>query len=76
MRVLRIVLALPLLLVGGYLALMSVLVGCTNIVEAGPAGGSLLLFTGLPTSLGEVITGIAGMVLIGLGYGIATGGER
>lgn len=74
MRALRIVLALPLFLVGGYLALVSLLIGCTNIVSS-PNGG-LYLFTGLPTSLGEVVTGVIGMVLIGLGYALATGGER
>ena len=76
MRALRIILALPLLLVGGYLALVSVLVGCSNIAASGPAEGSFFLLTGMPTSLGEMITGAIGMVLIGLGYAIATGGGR
>lgn len=73
MSVLRIILAIPFFLVGAYLALVSMLIGCTNIATS-PNGGFLLL-TGLPTSVGEYVIGLIGMVLFGIGYAIATAGR-
>ena len=71
MRLLRIVLALPLFVVGGYLALVSLLVGCANLAAGAPERSGLILLTGLPTSVGEWVLGAAGMLLIGLGWAIA-----
>ena len=76
MRLLRIALALPLFVVGGYLALVSLLVGCANLAAGPPERSGLILLTGLPTSVGEWVLGAAGMLLIGLGWAIASGGRR
>lgn len=76
MRLLRIVLALPLFVIGGYLALVSLLVGCANLAAGPPERSGLILLTGLPTSVGEWVLGAAGMLLIGLGWAIASGGRR
>lgn len=75
MRLLRIVLALPLFLVGGYLALVSLLIGCANLAAGPPERSGLILLTGLPTSVGEWVVGAAGMLLIGLGWAVASGGR-
>ena len=75
MRLLRIALAVPLIAVGAYLALVSVLVGCANLAAGPPVRSGLFLLTGLPTSLGEWVVGVAGMALIGLGWALATGGR-
>jgi len=76
MRLLRIALALPFFAVGGYLALVSLLVGCANLAAGPPERSGLILLTGLPTSVGEWVLGAAGMLLIGLGWAIASGGRR
>jgi hypothetical protein len=75
MRLLRIALALPLFIVGGYLALVSLLVGCANLAAGPPERSGLILLTGLPTSVGEWVLGAAGMLLIGLGWAVASGGR-
>ncbi|MBM3680048.1 MAG: hypothetical protein FJW81_01740 [Actinobacteria bacterium] len=75
MRLLRIALAIPLIAVGAYLALVSLLVGCASLAAGPPERTGLPLLTGLPTSLGEWVVGAAGMVLIGLGWALATGGR-
>jgi hypothetical protein len=75
MRLLRLVLALPLIAAGAYLALVSLLVGCANLAAGPPARTGFLLLTGLPTSVGEWVVGALGMVLIGLGWALATGGR-
>lgn len=75
MRLVRIALAIPLVAVGAYLALVSLLVGCANLAAGPPERTGLFLLTGLPTSLGEWVTGALGMVLIGLGWALATGGR-
>lgn len=75
MRLLRVALAVPLIAVGAYLALVSLLVGCASLAAGPPERTGLLLLTGLPTSVGEWIVGAAGMVLIVLGWALATGGR-
>ena len=77
MRILRIVLALPFLLVGGYLVIVSLLAGCviqSNAVARGDATQLFLLSQGLPPSIGTWLVGLVGMVLLGVGYAIAAGG--
>ena len=74
MRILRIVLAIPLFLVGAYLALVSLLVGCASIAEGPPERSGFLLLTGLPSSIGEWVIGAIGLVLMGIAWGIASGG--
>lgn len=79
MRVLRIVLALPFLLVGAYLGLVSFLAGCviqSSAVSRGDVGQLLLMSQGLPPTIGTWLVGIVGMLLIGIGFAIATGGSR
>ncbi len=79
MRIIRIILSIPLFLVGGYLALVSLLVSCT-MQSNGMARGSItqwfLFSQGLPNSLGTWVVGALGMILIGCGYAVAAGGSR
>ena len=49
--------------------------GCANLAAGPPARTGFLLLTGLPTSVGEWVVGALGMVLIGLGWALATGGR-
>ncbi len=79
MRIIRIIIGVPLMLVGGYLALVSLVVGCAT-TQQGVANGSILTgvlwLQGMPTSIGEFVLGALGMLLIGGGYAIAAGGRR
>ena len=78
MRILRIIIAIPFVLVGGYLALVSVLVGCTVQGDAMARGDGwqwLLFSQGLPPTLGTYVVGLVGMVLIGIGITIGGGGR-
>lgn len=78
MRIVRLLLGIPLLLVGAYLALVSLLASCV-VQSQGVAEGDpvqiLLLSQGLPATLGSWVVGIVGMLLGGLGFGIAFGGD-
>ena len=68
-----------LMIIGGYLALVSLLVGCTIQNQAmadGSATQWFLFAQGLPPSIGTWIVGAIGMLLIGLGYSIAAGGKQ
>lgn len=79
MRILRLLVGIPLILVGLYLALVSLVVGCTVQGDAMARGDGLqwLLFSqGLPPTIGTYVVGVAGMLLIGLGWAIASGGGR
>ena len=76
MRLLRILAAIPLIAVGAYLALVSLLIGCANLAAGPPARTGFFLLTGLPTSIGEWVVGAIGIVLIGLGWALATGGRE
>jgi len=73
MRVCRLIIALPLVAIGAFLALASLMIGCTNLAASSPERAGVLLLTGLPTSLGEWVTGALGLVLLGLGWAIASG---
>jgi len=72
LRIVARVVAVPFFIVGILLVAYSTLVGCTNTVVATSERGMFwfLTFGMLPTSLGEIITGIFGMLLIVAGYGI------
>jgi len=76
-RILRILAGLVLIIPGAYLALLSLLIGCTNIGRASTEAPALALFwfwSGMPTSIAEWVVGAIGIVLIGTGYAIATSG--
>lgn len=78
MRILRIVIAVPVALVGAYLALVSLLVGCvvqSNAAASGDVGQLLLMSQGLPPSIGTWLVGAVGMLLLGAAYAIAFGGS-
>ena len=75
MRILRIVVAVPLFLVGAYLTLASLLIGCANLAAGPPERSGLILFAGLPTSIAEWVIGAAGMLLMGLAWAIGAGGR-
>ena len=79
MMILRILLAIPCFLVGGYLALVSLIVGCTvqhQAMAEGSATQWFLFMQGLPPNIGTWIVGIVGMVLIGCGFALADGARR
>ena len=70
MCVLRILIGVPLMLVGAYLALVSLLVGCAVQGDAMSRGDGVqwLLFSqGLPPTIGTYVVGAVGMLLIGAG---------
>lgn len=78
MRILRIIAGGALMLVGGYLALVSLVVGCTRQSQAMSEGDAvqwLLFLQGLPPSIGTYVVGFVGMVLAGLGWAVASGGR-
>ena len=78
MRIIRIILGVPLILIGGYLALVSLVVGCAVQGDAMSRGDGVqwLLFSqGLPPTIGTFVVGIVGMLLIGVGWAIASGGR-
>jgi hypothetical protein len=78
MRIIRILIGVPLIVVGAYLALVSLVVGCAVQGDAMARGDGLqwLLFSqGLPPSLGTFVVGVVGMLLIGAGWAIASGGR-
>lgn len=78
MRIIRIILGVPLILVGGYLALVSLVVGCAVQGDAMARGDGVqwLLFSqGLPPTIGTFVVGVVGMLLIGVGWAIASGGR-
>ena len=73
MKLLRILLAIPCFLLGGYFALISLVVGCT-VQSQGMAEGSatqwFLFMQGLPPNLGTWVVGVVGMLLIGCGLAL------
>ena len=79
MMSLRILLAIPCFLLGGYFALVSLLVGCA-VQGQGMADGSatqwFLFLQGLPPSIGVWIVGVVGMLLIGCGLALVDGAGR
>lgn len=79
MGIIRILLAIPCFLAGGYLALISLIVGCT-VQRQGMAEGSgtqwFLFLQGLPPNIGTWIVGAVGMVLIGCGLALIDGARR
>jgi hypothetical protein len=79
MMILRILLAIPCFLLGGYFALISLVVGCTvqgNAMADGSATQWFLFLQGLPPSIGVWIVGVVGMLLIGCGLALVDGGKR
>lgn len=79
MKIIRWLAGGVLILVGGYLALVSLIVGCTVQNQAmadGSATQWFLFAQGLPPNIGTWIVGAVGMLLIGLGYSIASGGKQ
>jgi len=78
-RVIRIIVGVPLMIAGVLLAAASLLVGCIvtqqQLAEP-PILRSVLLLQGLPTSLGELVLGLGGMLLTGCGYAIIVGGDQ
>lgn len=79
MRIIRIIIGVPLMLIGGYLALVSLIIGCTT-TQQDVANGSILAgvlwLQGMPTSIGEFVLGALGIMLCGGGFAIAAGGRR
>jgi hypothetical protein len=79
MMILRILLAIPCFLLGGYLALVSLIVGCTvqsNAMANGSATQWFLFLQGLPPNIGTWIVGVVGMLLIGCGLALVDGAVR
>jgi hypothetical protein len=79
MRILRIIAGIPLMLVGGYLALVSLVVGCTQQSQAMADGDPVqwfLFIQGLPPSIGTYVVGLIGMLLMGAGYAVMTSGRN
>lgn len=79
MMILRILLAIPCFLLGGYFALVSLIVGCTAQSEAMAEGSAtqwFLFLQGLPPNIGTWIVGAVGMVLIGCGLALVDGAAR
>ncbi len=72
LRIVARVVSVPFFIVGILLVAYSTLVGCTNTAVATNEHGLFWFFTfGMfPTSLGEIITGVVGMLLIAAGYAI------
>ncbi|MGI9116438.1 MAG: hypothetical protein ACR2JV_02235 [Gaiellales bacterium] len=76
MKILRVLLAIPCLLIGGYLVLVSLLVGCTVQHQAMAEGSTtqwLLWSQGLPPTIGTWLVGAAGMLLCGFGIALLDG---
>jgi hypothetical protein len=79
MMILRILLAIPCFLLGGYFALISLVVGCTvqnQAMAEGSATQWFLFLQGLPPSIGVWIVGVVGMLLIGCGLALVDGAGR
>jgi predicted MFS family arabinose efflux permease len=79
MMILRVLLAIPCFLLGGFFALISLVVGCTVQNQAmtdGSATQWFLFLQGLPPSIGVWIVGVVGMLLIGCGLALIDGAGR
>lgn len=77
--ILRILLAIPCFLLGGYFVLVSLIVGCTVQQQAmvdGSATQWFLFLQGLPPNIGTWIVGAVGMVLCGCGMALVDGARR
>ena len=76
MKIIRWLAGGALILIGGYLALVSLVVGCTvqnQAMAEGSATQWFLFLQGLPPNIGTWIVGAVGMLLIGCGLALVDG---
>ena len=79
MRIIRIIIGIPVMLAGGYLALVAFLIGCVT-TQQDIANGSILAgvlwLQGMPTSIDQLVVGVLGGVLVFSGFAIVPRDRR